>query len=450
MARRRASAPFDVPTAAAAAQHARRRTKWMSDDAATLAVAALEHHPHPDRMTQEEVRQLVDAIGTELNAAAHQHSVNIKVGGEDVSCRYREIRIGGETLNYSPRVPGLYRQGEMVDEPGIVQKARRLVERNLSALRYKGPPVTEVRPRAERGRYGFDSLEVVTLRPEGGGTCGTWGFFEHLPEDEIEANAAKVAKEIHLRHRHRHQIAGRIHGARLWIEEALADAEGIDGMVLEDVRVSSIYYKNDDLGSLQVYCTLTSFGNTLQPTTINVSAHSDDHLRKMMNAHRKALRKLDSGGVVEDTRTVDPVVAAAIRANMELYGEGMLAEIEAVIAGRHVKPSNPVKRGISMFNMKDGELTGPVTLKRGKEGVRLHKGRINAKAVRGLPDTMKNALPGMRMRDVIDHPWLEGLVIQSMTINSIGLNLRPKPMSLPLQPLLEELRACVARRRAKA
>jgi hypothetical protein len=76
MARRRATATFDVATAAASAQHARRRTKWMSDDAATLAVAALDHHPHPDRMTQEEVRQLVDAIGMELNTAAHQHSLN--------------------------------------------------------------------------------------------------------------------------------------------------------------------------------------------------------------------------------------------------------------------------------------------------------------------------------------------------------------------------------------
>lgn len=423
----------------------------MSDDAATLAVAALDYHPHPELMTQQEVRNLVDAIGADLNTAAYQHSISVSIGGEMMECRYREIRIGNETLHYSPRMRGLFERRAVPPEPGIKAKAQALVQRHLAARRYKGPPIIGMNERPVRGMYGFESIEVVTMRPEGGNApCGVWGFFEHQPDEELEENARKVAEQIDLRHRNRHKIAGRVHGARLWIEEALAAADGIDGMKLEDVEASMLSYNSsNDIQSIHVYCRLRTIGDTLEPTTINAMAHNDENLRKTMSSHRKALRKMATADDVGDTRTVDPIVAAAVRAGMHLYGETMLEEIEAVLDKRHIRATSPVKRGITLFRMKGGELTGPVTLKRGKQGVRYHKGRVNAKAVTDLPDTLKAAMPGMRMRDVIDHPWLDGLVIQSLTINSIGLNLRPKPMGVPLAPLLEELRASVAARKAK-
>jgi hypothetical protein len=440
----RPAATFDVRAIARSSADASRRTIWMHDDAATMAVAVLEHHPRPDLMTTDEVRSLVRAISTDVELVKHRHFVSVKVGGIEITCRIREIHIDGATLHYSPRMPGLFEREAIPDEPGIIAKSEALVRKQLSLLRYKGPPLIEVRKNDNRRSYGFDHLEFVTERPEGGGLAIETAAMEHQTDEVLAANARRIAEQIHNRHRNRHEIAGRVHGARLWIEEAIT---GVEGMTLVDIDPCNLTYKNGGLSSLSVYCRLGTYGDTLRPAVKVAMAHNGDHLRSLISQHRKSMDKLTRGGGIESTRTVNSILAAAIRGQMERFGEGMLREIEGLLAGQHVRPSEPVRRGISVFSMKGGELNGPVKL---SKTVKYHKGRVNATQIRALPDTMMSALPGMNMRDVIDHPWLEGQVIQSATLNSVGLNIRPKAKSLPLQPLLDELRACVAAKKAAA
>lgn len=433
---------FDIPSVAANSPHARARTKWMSDNAATLAAQTLEHHPHPEKITQDEVLALVKIIPVDADPRGGYARSHVKVGDETVHCTTREIRIAAETLNYSPRVGGLHRQKEMPAEAGIAEKSLRMVRKALKSLKYKGPDIQGAIDEGHR-KYGFARILFTLERPEGGGTYLENGGFEHLPDDEMEKEALKVATEIHLRWRNRHDIYGRVMGAESWAKEVVANVDGVDFLrVAPPTRIH--YSKDGTVERIGVMCVFSVLGDTLQRVERNAMAHGEDGIRHLIGQHVRNSRKLakaPNGADAADGRTVEPILAAAVRAGMHLYGKGMLKEIEAVLRGTHVHADNPIRRGISIFNMKNGELVGPVTL--GK-GVRFQKGRVHAKAIKTLPQTMMTSLPGRRVRDIIDHPWLEGLIVRSATINSMGLNLRPEPVSLPLAPLLEELRATVA------
>lgn len=437
-ARRRKPPTFDFSSAARYAAHATERTRWMSDDPSTIALAVLELHPNPERVTWNEVLDLVRIIATEPDARLHL-AAKAMVGGLEVTSGSRDVRMGNEVLHHSPRMPGIFRAGEIPDEPGIEDKAMRMIREQLAERRYKGGAILSVRQDRQRG-YGFGSMFFTLERPEGGGTYEERGNFEHDIDEHMVKEAKRLAESIDLRHRNRHDIYGRIAGAGRWAEEVARDIEGMEYQGANTPTYIN-YGKGGTIDTISVSCIFSIIGHTLTATTGNATAHNDDHVKTLITQHRRHLRKLADGGVPTETRTVDPILAAAVRARMDTYGADMLAEIEAAIAGRGMRPTHPVKRGIALFNMRGGELVGPVKL--GK-GVKLHKERVCAASIKGLPDTLMNALPGKRMREIIDHPWLEGLIIRSATISSDGLALRPVKASQPLEPLLEELRAAVA------
>jgi len=140
-----------------------------------------------------------------------------------------------------------------------------------------------------------------------------------------------------------------------------------------------------------------------------------------------------------DSRTVHPLVAAAVRAKMDEYGADILKEIEAVLEGRgDVHPVDPVKRGMTTFRMVAGELQVPVVL---AKNLKFEKDRVVVRRVKDLPSTIMNAIPGQPLSSIVEHPWLKGLTVRTAILNSKGLCLRPDYAPEPLQPLLDELRS---------
>lgn len=443
MAGGRRAPTFDLAVEARMAANAFRRTRWMFDDPATLAIAALSHHPNRHKITKPEVHELVNAIA--IDPSKTRNRTDVDIGGEKAYCTAREIRIASATLYYSPRMPGLFERDAIPDEPGIAAKALDMVRNELKARRYKGPPIIDARD-ARKRPYGFSDVLFRLPRPEadGGEEYEEKGSFEHSPDAEMQAAARKVAASIDLRWRNRHDIYGRIAGANRWAQEIIV---GADGMTYEGVPTPSyISYDNDgQIQRISVMCSFSIIGDMLKHVVRNASAHSEDQFKKLLASHRRNKRKLEqapsSEGSVDGVLTVDHILAAAIRGQMHTYGEGMLAEIEALLQGQRIRPTNPVRRGISIFNVRNGELTGPVKL--GK-GVGYQNGRVNAKGIKSLPDTIMATLPGRPMDDVIGHPYLKGVTIRSASINGEILSLRPEPSPEPLYPLLDELRSAVA------
>lgn len=120
---------------------------------------------------------------------------------------------------------------------------------------------------------------------------------------------------------------------------------------------------------------------------------------------------------LETMRTTDPAVDAPVRRMLADRGRTAGEMLEA--ARRHgLQPRKQELRTISGFvyegigmalSVRDGRIQAEMPL---APGVMWKRGSVVAYGI-SVPDTVRNALKGRRMRDVVDHPWLEDLVAVS-------------------------------------
>lgn len=446
MARKRPSpATFDVAAVASGSPHATRRTPWMSEDAATVALALVDLHPEPSAIQPREIEPLLAAIA---GISGPRDERKLVLGGRNVSCSAHKATVDHRSVFHSPRVGGVHVESTP-PEPGAAAIARRMIEQELSSRRYKGPGIVEVRDNPKGRRYGYRTLEVELVRPEGGGTYVHQLDFEHQTDDGRMKAVRACADFVVKRWRNRYHLAGLVHAATLWARDR---SEGIDGLEFLGVEISYLSFKanEDAIESAYTLCSHSVIDDNLERTVSKVSGHNGDAFSQMATKHRRGMRKLAAGGTTGTAAsawTVHPVLAAAIRARMEKYGAQLLVEIEEALKGGAAKPENPRLRGIANIRMRKGELVAHVTL---AKGCRLFKDRVNVRSVKSMPQQLLDAMKGKRMRDVIDHPWLEGVIIAGATVvettgsihnTTAGLNLTPQYTSEPLQPLLDELRA---------
>lgn len=403
----------------------------MSDDAADLAVMLLKRHPRPDKVTWNEVLSLVKAICTPYDAKKSLHSAKVVVGGEEVQLSSGRMQIGSIEWRHSPRVSGIYREADLPLETGIEDRSLNLLNAALKESKYRGSPVLRV---SSVERYGSRVIEVVLERPEGGGEYTETMRMEHQPDPEMKEEAKRIARQIDLRHRHRYRLMGEVHGARYWADAMTKDVDGVTH--IGDPKVSYLSYESGDgLRYVGVTCIFRAMGHMLEMADHSATAHSDDNLRSIIANHRKNVRMKQNQPTGQ---MIEPILAAQIRAKASTYGHIFLEEIEAVLSGRGKAPQNPVKRGVSNISIRNGRVNAPVTL---AKGVKFHNDRLRITALKGIPQAVLNTMPGRRVRDVIDHPCLDGQTIKSATLDKEALYLRMEPVFLELAPLLEELRS---------
>jgi len=434
MARGPRQATFDIASVARNAPDARRRTPWMSDDAGDLAAAALERHPKKYRIKPEEVIELVRVMAS-LDSIEHRMA-KVEVGGVDIHLRNREINFEGLVLYHTPRTPGLHGSADIPQDPGLEERAIEALRRHLRQMKHDDGIVHSVVQQKIR-RYGFDSAKVHMTRPEGGGAYMEYASLEHRTPDEFEREIAKIADNAVTRHKARFHLMGARHGAEEWARHV---ASTIDGVEYERTEVSYYQYNKDreTISSVTCTCVFRALGDRLMEQEVTCTGHDMDGFRSIVAGHRRATRKMKNGAPVE-SRTVHPLVAAAVRAKMDEYGADILKEIEAVLEGRgDVHPVDPVKRGMTTFRMVAGELQVPVVL---AKNLKFEKDRVVVRRVKDLPSTIMNAIPGQPLSSIVEHPWLKGLTVRTAILNSKGLCLRPDYAPEPLQPLLDELRS---------
>lgn len=263
---------------------------------------------------------------------------------------------------------------------------------------------------------------------------------------DLDSVARHAGKQIFLRWRQRKEIKAKAASAFQDIELAFA--------VEPTIRVTDLYAAGFSCPggflSYYFYASLERLG----PGYISRAylLHIPDgkgiphaRIRDIIKEQRNLLAAL-GGRTPEEARTIAPIVANAMVAVQPQFASDLLREIEAVCAGGGAHPSNPVKRKISNLSMKNGRLSAPVTLGR---HVRFMKERLvlqaySRKNKQTLPATIVAGAVGLPMRNLVDHPFLEGLTVRSATISDAGFHLRPEQDSVPLQPVIEALRAKAA------
>lgn len=411
-----------------------RRNRWMTDTALEATMAILEVHRAPDAVTDGEALALMATLPVIDGDATTRKML---VGGTEVTLRVREVHMDGRTRYSSPRVAGLHERGEVPVEPGSSKQVREMMEERFREMGHRSSPIISVE-RSDRNRmYTGFAIEMVTFeRPEGGGRYAEAINFEHLPDRERKANILRACAAVAMRWKARKDIAREISDRTARIAPMI---DGVDGMELEEVRLGYIGYEDGKTKRINLTAHISMIGRTFERTVICVAADDETALRKRVGEHVRAREKMGTQRP-DDVRTCEPVLAKAIRAQAAVHGAGLLDEIRKIIDGRSPQPLNPRKRGISNMSMRKGRLSGKVML---AKNVAMMKDRLNAKEIRQLPDSVKIAMVGMPITRIIDHPHLEGLIVQSLTINSIGLNIRPVAADVPLAEVIEDLEATV-------
>lgn len=348
------------------------------------------------------------------------------------------FQIGSKGYYFSPRCDGVYAEKQVPRIKGANEEFEQRVVEALKKMRYGGPPLKSVRPHSDNGR-GFESLDVVIPSPEGGDDLTRVISYAHKPDEERDAIVDEFVTEMFYRWKHRDILNARIAGVMAWASKMIENEEGVSVVGGE---VSYPRFENGEIRSVTCYAVISMLGENLAPKLVRISLHSESQISSMLKKHRKALEKYKKGGNAEKSRTCHPIVAAAIRAQAEKYGEGILEEIEALLEGKHPWDHNPRKRGISSFRMENGELRAIVTL---VKKVRFRNDRLVANEIKSLPASMLSAMPGKPVKVVIDHPYVEDLIIRKVSITTEGLIVRIEPCPEPLERVLADLKEIIGK-----
>ena len=348
------------------------------------------------------------------------------------------FQIGTKGYYFSPRCDGLYPEGQVPRIEGANEEFEQKVTSALKKMRYGGPALKSIRPYNENQR-GFENLEAIIPSPEGGDDLRRVIGYAHKTDKERADIVEEFVTEMFYRWKHRDIFNARIAGVMAWAAKMVENEENVSVVGGE---ISYPRFDKSEIKSATYYAVISMLGENLAPKPIRISLHSERQLSIMLKKHRKALEKFKAGGGAEQSRTCHPIVAAAIRAQAEKYGEGILEEIETLLTGKYPRDNNPRKRGISSFRMENGELRAIVTL---VNKVRFKNDRLVANEIRTLPVSMLSSMPGKSVKVVIDHPYVEDLVIRKVSITNEGLVVRIEPKPEPLERVIADLKAIIGK-----
>lgn len=357
----------------------------------------------------------------------------IKLGKTRVYLAMGHFRIGTKEYYFSPRCNGLYLKGTVPKIEGATEDFVSKVEAAFKKLRYGGPPIKSARLYKEN-YSGFESIEVIIPSPEGGEDLSRIISYAHKHDHDREGLIKEFVTEMFFRWKHRESFQARIAGVMAWASKILENEEGVSVIGGE---LSYPRFEDGEIKSATYYAVISMLGENLTPKPVKISLHSDFQLSILMKKHRKFLKTLKETGNAREARTCHPIVAAAIRAQAPIYGKGILEEIETLLAGKYPKDNNPRKRGISSLRMENGELRAIVTL---IKDVRFQQERLTVRQIKTLPATMLSAMPGKPVKVIIDHPYVEGLIIKKVSITNEGLVVRIEPKPESLESVIADLR----------
>ena len=419
---------------------------WRHDNVGTVARELIERDKQLSDITPEEVTRLMRLLRdqcAEYGTQGMKVSYGDKGDQVDISIGGREVRVGYNRWLSSADIPGLYPYGEMPLQPEAHQQAADQINALLEKMGHPPQVRGAARIRGYNHTIDFETTELTIETPERPGHYEMFGYYAHRPAEMRLAQSHKMAMLIDMRITNKEMVLAARQAMEKSVEAYLAKVEGM--------KVVGSTYQIDSHGShkngcLQgnAYATIEMLGDTLQViTAMGTDRESGSNLKKLISKHRANFKRLGDREPGE-ALMCEPILAAAIRDMAPKHGKGLLKEIEAALAGRALNPTNPRRRGISNISIHRGILSAPVTLMPGKEGARFMKGRINLKGIKQLPQIVIDALPGKPLREVVDHPYMDGLTIKSLTVNSYGLQLRPEDAPVPLAEVLADLRKAIS------
>lgn len=412
----------------------RRRTRWTHGTIGDLTSDVLDRIGNPALAEEAQVVRFMDLVSNcdVMDARSHLGQA-VRIGTDPVEVAPRTITIDGTKHVHSPAVAGLWATGRLPQDEaaldGLLERIRDAVE----AAGGRRDDVLGVMPCRHEPDFGAETVEVVRPETRDDEPYRVHLTVRHLPTGEGEVAVAEVAARIAERRRERRANAAMLAKA---VTDAYTAVAGVEGMRAVGARLETPAQRHHRTVNVR----FEVIGNTLAPTVRAVSHPINDATLKAVIGEHRANQRRAAGRPADEARTCCPVLAAAMIAMAPKFGTRLLEEVEAVLAGRAIQPRNPVKRGISNLSMRRGELSAPVALKSGSKGVRMINGRVAIRSMTQAPASLLTGLPGRRMRDVVDHPYLEGLTVLSTTVNTAGLQLRPKPAPVALGPLLERIR----------
>lgn len=420
-------------------------TRWRHDTVATVVRDLLTRDRQLRKITPEEVFELMNAV----NLHEDEHPAGrLKICGLEMYVGGREIRIIRNSWYSSNDIPGLFARGEMPTQSEAHAEGADQINALLAEMGY--PPQARAAHRIRGIFYveAFETTEVTIVTPEAPGEYQLFANYTHRPPDIRLKQSQDIAKTIAIRIRNADEVMRLRREAEKSVAEFIAKVPGMK-VVGSTYNIDSYHSKKHDTLKGHAYAQVEMIGDTLDVITAHASTRDEGkHLKSLIAKHKANQRALAKGKSRTSALMCEPILAAAIRDKAKEYGEELLMEIESLIGGKTRKETNVQKRKIGNLNIKRGLVHAPITLQPGTKGVHFKKERIAAGSIKQLPEMLVQTMPGRKMRDVIDHPWLEGLVIKSMTINSAGLQLRPEDAPVPLKQVISHLRRTLSKRKS--
>lgn len=420
------------------------RPYWHYDTVGKTVIELLEKTPRlADKISLDELSEAMRMIADRKLEHFTDRVQIVGSGGDNLYVGSREIRYQTNTWYLSADMPGLFAPGKIPPQPEAHAQAASQVNKLLDEM---GIPPQVVAAEGFQARYAqdFETTQLTIKTPERSGVYEQMGMYAHCPAEERLARSQSIAKTIANRIANKESVEQARVAVEFDIGQRIANVEGM--RLLGSKYEINIWTRRMGGSSFQgsAYAIVEVIGDTLQPKTINVAVregNEDSHLKNQISKHRANYKKL-AGRTVGEALQCEPILAAAIRAQPVKYAKDLLKEIEAAIKGLNTQPKNPRLRGIANLSFNRGVLSSPVTM--GK-GVRFMNERVNVTSISQLPEALMQSLPGRMLREVVDHPYLDGLKIKSVTINTRGLHIRPEPAPVPLEDVLRDLRNIIVR-----
>lgn len=408
---------------------------WRHDTVGTVVRDLIDQDKQLSGITPNELNRLMELLRLQTEEYG---TASMKVGKVDIYIGGREIRVGINRWLSSANIPGLFARGDVPLQPEAHNQAADQINALLTQMGHAPQVAAGARIRGINYREDFETTELTIETPECKGTYHLFANYAHRPAALREIQSNKTAMLIDLRIKNRRYILEQRRETEKNVAKYL---EPVAGM-----KVIGSVYNIDDYSSRKnqtlrgnAYAEVEMLGDTLKPQVVMASDRDEAKTLKALIAKHRANYKQLGGRKPSEALMCEPILAAAIRAVAAEHGKGLLKEIESALAGKYSPATNPRRRGIANISVNRGEVRAPVTLLNGKDGVRFLKERLNVKSIKQLPQIMLQSLPGRKLRDVVDHPFMEGLVIKSVTVNTAGLQIRPEPAQVPLEDVLTDL-----------
>lgn len=416
------------------------KSRWATDNYGTITLNLINKLDPKDNLSEYDVETLLKIISGIDNILELRKRYIVTNNGDQVGISdNNELFINQDKYYFTPYASGLYKIEDLLYIKGSNERALDMLRKELRKIKYKGPDIQRVESLKQTYWRSFD-VAFILERPEAPGELYREKVnFHHKPIDEMNKIIKETAKSIKLRWKNRFDIKGRIYGAECWAKSVAENYEGLEFLHVNIPRYIKYNKDEETLHRMEAICVFQNIGGKLQSDKFRCSAHDYKTFKLLASRHKKNHDLLQKHGKAENAWQIETLLARAIIDKMPQYGKILLHEIEQTLIGKGVNPKHPIKRGISVFYMKDGELTARV--KFGKKA----KYSQNLIEIYNFvpPENLKIAMIENPVSRVIEHPYLEDLIIKNVRQRGNTFYIRPHKKLMPLKDVLDQLRSHV-------